>query len=713
MTYQVEITLGSLPLLREQGASEGTPLLMPETLRLTAPRLDLPTNPVAPDWSLAITAAETGDGFWASRDPLSNPLIGATGTIRWRVGEGEDWTASKWRLDNIARTPGECVLSFVSPLRRFLSSPLLEQPSVELSAKLGETDTTATTDGTLDDGYYCLDDELVEVSSSTLKRGVAGTEAVEHDDGVSFNPAFHYEDDNPFDVVRDALTAAGGGEFIDDDSWDDERDTYAPASSASGVECEPREVGAFVRDMMFAAQTILYFDPFANDGDGLIRMVSLSPWATTSATLSPDNIDDASAPRVRRVRGKQITRVTLDGARSNWLDEGTAQLRVGEIDGDAEVEYNLQREFRASPVWLNGDLSDVQTEAVFAARSMLGRWRDPPMLVEGIRVRESVGLRLGNVVNLDYGRLFKTADGDDRVVATQVIGAQPSPSEGKVDLTLMRYRVRTGVVEDVIIDEDTLNFNVYEHFLRPTAAIDIRVTIRGGVSVGSATATTPAFSTGDLPAGSEVELVIEDGAHVVGRGGLGSIPASGSIAAVAAVDGGDAVEAASGTLTIVNNGVIGGGGGGGAGASATGRYTTGNIISGIRSFVQGGAGAGYTRSPAMVITRQGRFITTFPIEFGLADEGGRDAGETPAAIHRVTTLNPRTVSANPVLRAGDGGDLGEDGGGASATIFTLDAAPSGVTRVFGSPSNAGAAVVISGSGSVVYNTRGTIHGDAA
>ena len=713
MTYQVEIALGSLPLLREQGATEGRPLLMPETLGMTAPRLDLPANPIAPDWSLSITAAETGDGFWASRDPLSNPLIGATCTIRWRGGEGDDWTASVWRLDNITRTPGDCVLSFVSPLRRLLVAPLLEQPSVELAADLSADATSATTDPTpTPDGYYCLGDELVRVSSDALTRGVAGTTAQAHEKGASFNPAYYYDGENPFDVVKDVLETAGGGEYIDDTSWDLERDTYAETSVVSGVECEPREVGAFVREMMGSAQTILHFDPFANDGGGRIRMVSLSPWATTSATLTPDNIDDGSRPRARRLRGKQITRVTLDGARRNWLDESTTQLRVGEIDGDAEIEYDLKREFKMSPSWLNGDIDVVQTEAQFAARSLVGRYRDPPMLVEGLRVSQGMDISLGDVVNLEYGRLFKTADGQDRTVATQVIGAQPSPSEGKTNLTLIRYRVRTGIIEDIVIDEDTLNFNVFEYFLRPTQAIDITITVRSNVVVGSAAATLPAFTTGSLPTGSAIELVIESGARVVGRGGLGSVPASGSIAAIASVDGGDAIKVASGALTITNNGVIGGGGGGGAGASSTGQYTTGNIISGIRSFVQGGAGAGYTRSPARVATRQARFLTPFPIAFGQADEGGLDTGETPATIHRVTSINPREVSVNPVLRAGKGGDLGEDGEDASATIFTLAAAPSGVARVFGSPSDAGAAIVVSSGASVVYATRGDIAGDA-
>ncbi len=718
MTYQVEIALGSLPLLREQGATEGRPLLMPETLRLTAPRLDLPNNPIAPDWTLAITAVETGDGFWSSRDALNNPLLGATCAIRWRATAGADWIASRWRLDNITRTPGDCSLSFVSPLRRLLAAPLLGAADVNLTAALNETDTTATTSPEdIPEGHYCIGDELISVDADgELTRGVAGTTAQAHEDGASFNEAYYYDGENPFDVVKDVLETAGGGDYIDDASWDLERDDYAPTSVVSGAECEPRSVGEFVREMMSAAQTILFFDPFGDDGAGRIHMRSLSPWTTISDTLSPDNIDDSSSPTVRRVRGKQLTRVTMDGARRNWLDDGTFQLRFSEIDALAEEEYDFKRELRLAPSWLNGDIDVVRAEAEFSARLLVSRYRDPPMLVDGVRVQSSTSdLRLGDVVSLDYGRLFKSQDGEDRSVSMQIIGTQPTPADDLTTLTLMRYRVlnesQTGVVEDVIVDEDTLNLNIYEHLARPGVAVTLKVLVKKNVTIGSASPDKPALRTGPLPAGSRITLELEQDAGVVGHGGRGAYPVgvnTRGLTFLSALDGGDAIHVETGTMTIDNGagGFIGGGGGGGAG----GRVTI--IGNETIAAIQGSAGAGYNRYGAEHFFDEDIFHIGGPVA---TTPTRRSNGSNNIQLY----LNVPASNAEafrPYLYAGRGGGLGEDGSTMPTSRRTLHSIASRggnqLNRSFTSPSDAGAAIVVSSGASVAYTQRGNIAGDA-
>ena len=721
--FQIEIDVANLPLLREQGADEeaAKPLLIADTLRVAAPRLDLPRNPVAPDWTLTVEAAEPEAGFWSRRDPLQNLALGQAAAVRWRASPADEWTASAWRLNDIRRTPASAALSFVSPLRRLLAAPTLTGPVAALDETLAADDKAATTTpADLPDGWYCVGEEVVEAADGELSRGRLGTTAAEHGDGETLNDALYFSEENPFDLVRRILTDAGGADYIDDDDWDAERDEYAPASLVSGIECEAREVGEVVRDLMGAAATILFFDPFAADGDGRIRMRSLSPWKTSAAALNADNIDDTSKPSVRRLRGQQITRATLTGARAVWPDADTARLRVSQIDANAERDYDYKREHAVSPFWLQGDIADAKREAEFSARLLVNRYRDPPQLIGGVRVAaDAADLRLGDVVSLEYPRLFLDNAGDARVVSAQVVGVQPSPTEGLDELTLMRYGLTTGAVEDIVIEEDEFDLNLYERFLRPTAAVSASVRVKSGAVLGATLASAPAFTTGALPAGSEVELIVEAGAYVVGFGGAGGRPAfdvqitdhssrqlvpAGRYqgAAVASGDGGDAVEAAAGQLTINNAGVIGGGGGGGGGFALT--YNAASIARNTALVAApGGGGAGRLTGMTPAVLNWGAQLIVSPPAAGLT--AGADAPRFGLGH-----------SGRSSVFAGDGGDLGEDGQAArenypAETSYGERFADLAAGVQAGGA--AGAAVVKKSGATLVYAARGDLRGAAA
>jgi|GEM_PF-1915676 len=131
------------------------------------------------------------------------------------------------------------------------------------------------------------------------------------------------------------------------------------------------------------------------------------------------------------------------------------------------------------------------------------------------------------------------------------------------------------------IPADTQNYSVYTAAGAPTAPSDYVVTIDAAVVVSATSTAVPAFSTGNLPAGSTVTLV--NHGYVLGRGGNGSAGTK-CTNTVGGGDGGPAVEARV-PLTIDNtDGNIWGGGGGGSGSAGD---CGGNHFGG-----SGGGGAG-------------------------------------------------------------------------------------------------------------------------
>jgi hypothetical protein len=126
------------------------------------------------------------------------------------------------------------------------------------------------------------------------------------------------------------------------------------------------------------------------------------------------------------------------------------------------------------------------------------------------------------------------------------------------------------------ISASTANYNLRTAAIAAgwngTTPISATVTVNAGIFVYSASTGTAAFDTGSIPAGSTVSLV--NNGYIIGAGGAGgagsTVPnatANSFGAAVAGSAGGNAIQAQY-SVSITNNGIIGGGGGGGGGSGA-------------------------------------------------------------------------------------------------------------------------------------------------
>ena len=178
---------------------------------------------------------------------------------------------------------------------------------------------------------------------------------------------------------------------------------------------------------------------------------------------------------------------------------------------------------------------------------------------------------------------------------------------------------------DIIIAADTVNFSLKTALINKqwdkALPVIVTVTVNKGVKVGSSSTLTPAFFVERLPDGSKVKLI--NNGYIVGAGGDGGGRGGPEInySGQPGKNGGNALKLLS-DISIINNGIIGGGGGGGGG-NWFGRT---GIVS------NGGGGAGY------IVGSGGKNGSV-----GTLLLGGGGSG----AYH---------------VHAGDGGDLGKNGG---------------------------------------------------
>ena len=120
----------------------------------------------------------------------------------------------------------------------------------------------------------------------------------------------------------------------------------------------------------------------------------------------------------------------------------------------------------------------------------------------------------------------------------------------------------------IYITSSINDLNLYSYVSSPSSPIRLLAHINSGVTIGASSATTPAFTVGSFPAGSEIKLV--NYGTIRGAGGTGGTGANFGGSAASGQQGGTAILT-TGSITIENNGSIygGGGGGGGGGFSST------------------------------------------------------------------------------------------------------------------------------------------------
>ena len=224
-----------------------------------------------------------------------------------------------------------------------------------------------------------------------------------------------------------------------------------------------------------------------------------------------------------------------------------------------------------------------------------------------------------------------------------------------------------------------VNFNVADELFvqNPTAPtnepICIQVVVPQSVDLRSDTVIKPAFTLGNIYAGSTVGISVKG--TIIGKGGNGGRAIRvGQASLGAGLTGGDAIELTDGTTTelYTDDGYVFGGGGGGSAAAYEISYTIsvpviGSITFGILVGAGGGGGAGEGLGGVQPTTLLG--ITEYqPGQDGTGDEMGAHGNGGTLNYPKEYNISVLTIKLLPQALGGRGGDYGQAG---TKGVFSL------------------------------------------
>lgn len=212
-----------------------------------------------------------------------------------------------------------------------------------------------------------------------------------------------------------------------------------------------------------------------------------------------------------------------------------------------------------------------------------------------------------------------------------------------------------------------------------TDSVIANLTLSSSAIIKSSSVSTYAFETTGLPLNSQVNLTLDSGTYIVGRGGAGGIgsfsiiiyyPNAGPNGYSSGQPGGPAINIISGvTMNLTNNGTIGGGGGGGGGGN-------GGEAGPLAMSFQGGSaggGAGYGDGGPVNPGQANAYLSGPAGNPGTLTAGGAGVG----------TINRHSSYGGT---GGNGGTLGTAGvnavnGGSAPYGMYNSAAPGGAAGV--------------------------------
>jgi hypothetical protein len=256
------------------------------------------------------------------------------------------------------------------------------------------------------------------------------------------------------------------------------------------------------------------------------------------------------------------------------------------------------------------------------------------------------------------------------------------------------------VVSKTFSSGQTNNFNIAAEATAAgwdgTTIIIANLTIPNGAYLGSSSTSTYALETASMVAGSTVNLTINSGGFLVGRGGAGGGGAGQSITTLSTGSvGGPALNVINSiNFNLTNNGTIGGGGGGGGGGNGGDDWYQNAGFQGG----PGGGGAGFgTGGPATNNANQSHMAS---------DPGGTGTHNAGGAGKQSLLLAGEYNNGSTGGTGGNGGLLGTGGNSGLNNGQGLNAS---LTYQSGSPGGA-AGVAINGWSTITVITEGTISG---
>lgn len=474
--------------------------------------------------------------------------------------------------------------------------------------------------------YYNIDGEIVHVvrqpGGDTITRGVLGTTAADLSEGSTIQRALAFSDDSVLRVIEVLLNEYtninDAGNFLDIAQWGQVINQYDWLQhNYTGYITEPTSVAELLEGI--AEQ--MYFYPYWNEEAAKIHLAANVPAPPVAELQFSKLLDEhsniiADSLRIKPQHNRVFTRVNVHHGVRNWAEalDDTKNFKSMQSFIDLEQEDgNHRRSVTSKDVYgyfLDGTL------AVELGENIHELYKNPPLELQFSLDAKDSDLKLAQFFRLKT-RLVTNTMGEEMELAAQVTSVREAVTGSKWDYRAIALNFGVGTHArpnewPILIAEDMTNVNVKNIFdatypaYTPSSGDRIIVTVASGVVIGSMDTSSPAIDF-NLPqswvdGGIEVQLVVSAETYVLGRGGKGgnggyargSTPSSGYDAQNGrpGEDGGTAIHTAC-SISIINNGLIGGGGGGGGGSGgATDYYGYGQFGPYYSVAVTGASGGG-------------------------------------------------------------------------------------------------------------------------
>ena len=441
------------------------------------------------------------------------------------------------------------------------------------------------------DGIYAIGSELISRVNGVITRGVEGSTAVAHSSAEAVQLAFVYDGDL-VEMIRQLLLTAGISESVlPQTEWNAIRDLGYAGHTFKLIVGRPTSLRELLDRLLPLGPLTVGWD----SSDNKILPIGQNVWIRPAAFIGEESIVAETDLRVRYREDKHATLASVAYGAPHPLDNNTTRRSVA-ADAAASSEFLWGRVY---PRLIDEPLlpSNAGNIALLSATRLLARYGAPtyPLEIE-MSVREDFPFadRLGAIYEISLAGIATNASGRPQKIRAQIIRSEHDIENGMRRLKLLQYASELPQViadnEIILVDGDV----PYDKAGRPVGAFmgTFRVSshIRG-------------IDFSDFDPESLILLIVDSGASIYGSGGKGASTPFGH-----AFSGGDAVSVRSGTLTIINHGVVAGGGGGGAaafvrgGGGGQGRPGGGGGKGLGRSGIDGGDGgesfAGGASSPA-------------------------------------------------------------------------------------------------------------------
>lgn len=550
----------------------------------------------------------------------------------------------------------------------------------------------------------------------SVTRGVFRTGTQDHDEGSRVQVCLRYVTTKPHIIIQDLMQTYGNidSSYIKIADWASEIENFLDTdvlANYSGIITDPTPVKDIVNEIAEQSGISLWWDDIRQTVQlQVLRLVPVIRAAYDDDVMVRGTFQQKEQPE------KRVSEAWVYFDQVNPLErESPSNYREALVQTSllSTERFGVPSARQVFSRWIPAGGGGVAGKIT---QNLLARFADPPRmfsfrLLRELSARNGSSPQLGEAVNVESFE-YQDETGAPDVATCQITSMKATDTHWDITAEEITrsdvdpIQADSTVYPVIIATSNVGTYNMRTAFNSIWSAGDlgngdiVRFEVRSGVVLRGA----PAIETGvwsDITASITIQLVISNGAFIVGTGGRGgdgfafiNIRGTSDFGSSITTNGRNGALGMRITTatTIINNGVIGGGGGGGGGALSFEFFRDD-----ARTLFRKGAGSAGSGAAALGAMRTLGISVTNPDDTRYIQNNGGQGTIEEGGTQRTASWGGYTATG------GKGGDLGQAGqnGAASGPVdATVD------TGTGGAAGNA-----VDGDSLITWTTLGDIRGN--